>query len=133
MNREEARKIIAAIVKLRESVTDEQALAAQEIYPAWREEVEYAVGIRVLFEGTLYKVLQTHTSQADWTPSSSPSLFAKVLIPDMDFIPEWERPDSTNGYAKGDKVVYNGDTWISLTDNNVWEPSESLPTIWKIA
>lgn len=131
MNREEAKSIIAALVKLRESATDEQALAAQELYPAWREDVEYAVGIRVLFEGTLYKVLQAHTSQSDWTPAASHSLFAKVLISDANVVPEWEQPDSTNGYAKGDKVTHNGVTWVSLVDNNVWEPSDSLPTIWE--
>ena len=133
MNRERARAVIAALVKLRESATDEQALAAQELYPAWREGVEYAVGIRVLYEETLYKVIQAHTSQEDWIPISSPSLFAKVLIPDANVVPEWEQPDSTNPYMTGDKVAHNGSTWVSLVDNNVWEPSESLPAIWKVA
>ena len=54
--------------------------------------------------------------------ADAPSLFAKVLIPDTDTIPEWEQPDSTNPYAKGDKVTHNGKTWISTADGNVWEP-----------
>lgn len=62
------------------------------------------------------------TSQEAWTPPDAPSLFAKVLIPDTDTIPEWEQPDSTNPYAKGDKVTHNGKTWISTADGNVWEP-----------
>ena len=33
-----------------------------------------------------------------------------------------EQAESTNPYAKGDKVTHNGKTWISTTDNNVWEP-----------
>lgn len=37
-------------------------------------------------------------------------------------IPEWEQPDSTNPYKKGDKVTYQGKTWISTVDNNVWAP-----------
>lgn len=131
MNREEAKKIIAALIKLRESATDEQALASQEIYPAWREDIEYVTGARVLFEDALYKVLQEHTSQSGWTPVSSPSLFAKVLIPDANVVPEWEQPDSTNGYANGDKVIHNRVTWVSLTDNNVWEPSDLVPTLWE--
>lgn len=52
----------------------------------------------------------------------APSLFAKVLIPDSSTVPEWEQPDSTNPYAKGDKVTHNGKTWISTADGNVWEP-----------
>jgi hypothetical protein len=31
---------------------------------------------------------------------------------------------------KDDKVRHNGKVWISLVDNNVWEPSESVPTLW---
>lgn len=56
----------------------------------------------------IYKVLTAHTSQDTWTPPDAPSLFAKVLIPDSDTIPEWEQPDSTNPYSKGDKVTHNG-------------------------
>ena len=122
MTREEAQKIIEALVTLRESASDADALNAVAIYPAWREDVTYTTGQRVRHDGTLYKVLQDHTSQADWTPEAAPSLFAKVLIPEPEIIPEWEQPDSTNPYSKGDKVTHNGKTWTSYLDNNVWEP-----------
>ena len=122
MTRAEAEAIIAALVKLRESATDEQALSVPALYPAWRSETEYHAGDRVLHGGVLYKVLQAHTSQETWTPDASPSLFAKVLIPDSGVIPAWEQPDSTNAYMKGDKVTHNGKTWGSDIDNNVWEP-----------
>ena len=79
-------------------------------------------GERLRYHGELYRVLQDHTAQADWTPEAAPSLWAKVLIPDPTQIPEWEQPDSTNPYAKGDKVTHNGKTWISTIDGNVWEP-----------
>ena len=122
MTRAEAEAIVAALVKLRESATDEQALSVPVLYPAWRSGVDYVTGQRVLHGGVLYKALQDHTSQDDWTPDAAPSLFAKVLIPDDTVIPEWEQPDSTNPYSKGDKVTHNGKTWISDIDNNVWEP-----------
>lgn len=122
MKLDEAKAIIAAIVTMRESATDEQALAAPILYPAWREDIEYKTGARVLHADILYKVLQDHTSQANWTPDTTPSLFAKVLIPDANVTPEWEQPDSTNPYMTGDKVTYEGKTWISTIDNNVWEP-----------
>ena len=123
MTREEAQKIIEALVTLRESVSDADALNAVALYPAWRESVTYTTGQRVRHDGTLYKVLQDHTSQADWTPEAAPSLFAKVLIPEAETIPEWEQPDSTNPYMQGDKVMHNGKIWVSDIDNNVWEPS----------
>lgn len=122
MTRAEAENIVAALVKLRESATDEQALSVPALYPAWRSGVRYAAGQRVLYRGVLYKVLQDHTSQDDWTPDAAPSLFARVLIPDVETIPEWVQPDSTNTYAKGDKVTHNGKTWVSDIDVNSWEP-----------
>lgn len=122
MTRAEAENIVAALVKLRESATDEQALSVPALYPAWRSGVNYVTGQRVLHGGVLYKVLQDHTSQDDWTPDAAPSLFSRVLIPDGETIPEWVQPDSTNPYSKGNKVTHNGKTWISDIDNNVWEP-----------
>ena len=122
MTRAEAEAIIAALVKLRESATDKQALSVPVLYPSWRSGVSYVAGKRVLYNNTLYKVLQDHTSQDDWTPDIAVSLFAKVLIPDETVISEWEQPDSTNPYAKGDKVLHNGQTWVSDIDGNVWEP-----------
>ena len=122
MTRAEAEAILAALVKLREGATDEQALSVPVLYPAWRYGVSYTAGQRVLYKSVLYKVLQDHTAQADWTPEAAPSLFSQVLIPDCGTIPEWVQPDSTNPYAKGDKVTHKGKTWVSDIDNNVWEP-----------
>lgn len=122
MTREEAQKIIEALVTLRESASDADALNAVAIYPAWREGVTYTTEQRVRHDGTLYRVLQGHTSQADWTPDAAPSLFAKVLIPEAETILEWEQPDSTNPYMQGDKVMHNGKIWVSDIDGNVWEP-----------
>lgn len=124
MTRNEARAFIASLVKLRKSATDGQALEAISVYPTWKVGIRYEAGDRVLYNDILYKVLTDHSSQEDWTPEVAPSLFAKVLIPDEDIIPEWEQPDSTNPYMAGDKVTYNGKTYESIIDNNVWSPIE---------
>lgn len=112
---------------------DEKALNFVELFPAWNgNAVAYTAGIRVRYNGTLYKVLQDHTSQEDWTPEAAPSLFTKVLIPDATTIPAWEQPDSTNGYSIGDKVTHNGLIYESLVDNNVWEPGATgTESLWK--
>lgn len=122
MTRKEAQAFVESIVKLRESVTDEQALESISIYPSWKENKSYTCGERVRYNDVLYKVLHDHTSQADWIPDVAVSLFAKVLIEDPDIISEWVQPDSTNPYQTGDKVTHNGTTWVSIVDNNVWEP-----------
>lgn len=124
MKRDEARAFVKSLLSLRTSATDKQALDATAVYPTWKEGVLYLVGNRLLHNDILYRVLQEHTSQADWTPDVSPSLFAKVLIPDENVIPEWEQPESTNPYMIGDKVMYDGKVWESTIDNNVWRPSE---------
>lgn len=104
------------------AVDDSTALRMREFYPLWEAGQDYTAGFRLRYGGLLYKVLQAHTSQETWTPDAAPSLFAKVLIPDETVIPAWEQPDSTNAYAKGDKVTHKGKTWVSDVDNNVWEP-----------
>ena len=122
MTRQEAIEFIKAFVKLRSLATDEVSLQAPNLYPTWRENATYALNDRVLYNGTLYKVLQAHTAQSDWTPDAAVSLFAKVLIPDENAISEWVQPDSTNPYMTGNNVSHNGKTWVSTINNNVWEP-----------
>lgn len=112
------------------SASDEVALLVPEVYPVWSGSgVQYKIGDRVTYYGVLFKVLQDHTSQDDWTPIDAPSLFARVLTAE-DEILEWEQPNSTNPYMKGDKVRYNGKVYESLIDNNVWAP-DAYPAGWK--
>lgn len=122
MTKSKARAVADALVKLRNTATDEQAIEVAVLYPEWKKECEYKIGDRVVFGDVLYKILQDHTSQSTWTPDAAPSLFAKVLVADDGTILPWEQPDNTNPYMKGDKVSYNGQTWISIVDNNVWSP-----------
>ena len=104
------------------AIEDETALRMMEYYPA-PDEASYAVGDRIQYNGKLYKCLQAHTAQADWDPVDAPSLWAEVLAgQDGTEIGEWVQPDSTNPYMRGDKVSYNGKTYESEVDNNVWAP-----------
>ena len=120
---EKARELRALIEKAVQSLDDKDALECVCLYEKWSgDSVQYTAGQRVQDDGILYTVLQAHTSQPDWKPADAPSLFAKVLIPDPTVIPEWEQPESTNPYSKGDKVTHNGKTWVSDIDGNVWEP-----------
>ena len=119
----ELRKILEKAMAEAQSLTDAEAITATCLHPKWNgNSVQYTAGQRVQDDGVLYTVLQAHTSQPDWKPAAAPSLFAKVLIPDPTVIPEWEQPDSTNPYSKGDKVMHNSKTWVSDIDGNVWEP-----------
>lgn len=126
-----ARKLRPLIEKAAMSLDDTDALDAVQLFPNWSaDDVGYLVGDRVNFEGVLYKCLQPHTSQLNWTPAAAPSLWAKVLIPSPDVIPEWEQPDSTNAYQIGDRVRFNGKVYENTIANNVWSP-EQYPGGWR--
>ena len=122
MTRAKAKQLRQLIERIAVTLDDETALTGVELFPMWAIGRSYVIGDRVQYGGALYKCVQAHTSQDDWTPDAAPSLFAKVLIPDETIVPEWEQPDSTNPYMKDDKVMHNGKTWVSDIDNNVWEP-----------
>ena len=119
---ERARQLRAQIEQLAETLDDETALDNVELFSNWAADRAYEADFKVRYEGILYKCLQAHTSQSTWNPVDASSLWARVLIPDPEVIPEWIQPDSTNPYMTGDKVIHNGKTWISTVDNNVWEP-----------
>lgn len=126
-----ARKLRPYIEKAALSLSDEDAIEAVQLFPNWNANAAYLEGDKVNYEGTLYKCLQSHTAQDAWTPVAAPSLWAKVLIPDENVIPEWEQPDSTNPYMRGDKVMFNGQVYESTIDNNIWSPS-AYPAGWQI-
>lgn len=120
MTREHAYKIRAMIEKASLSLTDEDALQAVELYPAWQAGTAYTVDERIRYNSTLYRCVQTHTSQADWTPDATPALWTVVSLDEW---PEWVQPTGAqDAYAKGDKVSHNDKHWISEVDGNVWEP-----------
>lgn len=110
------------IEKASVSLDDEDALKGVELFPAWSADTAYAIGDRVRYDGVLYKCLIDHTSQSDWIPEDSVSLWARVLIPDPEVIPDWVQPESTNPYMTGDKVRHNDSIWVSTIDYNVYEP-----------
>ena len=102
------------------SLSDEDALSGVELYPLWLPDTAYTVGDRVRDGDTLYKCVQSHTSQADWTPDATPALWTRVSIEEW---PEWVQPTGAQDvYNTGDKVSHNGKHWVSLVNANVWEP-----------
>ena len=128
---ERARQLRKIIELSAQSLDDEMAITSIELFPEWKTETAYSTGEKIKYNNVLYKCLQSHTSQDTWTPTEAPSLFAKVLIPDPEVIPEWEQPGSTNPYMKGDKVRYKGEVYESLIDNNIWSP-EAYPAGWQL-
>lgn len=117
---EKARKLRKLIEKACISLNDEDALEGVELFPQWITDKAYEVSDRVKFESVLYKCVQAHTSQADWTPDVTPALWARVSIEEW---PEWIQPTGAqDAYMTGDKVKHNEKKWVSTSDYNIWEP-----------
>lgn len=120
MTRGKAKLLRQLIENLAITLDDETALTGVELFPAWTSGSAYAVGDRVQHNGTLYKCVQAHTAQADWTPDATPALWVAVSL---DEYPEWVQPTGAHdAYNTGDKVMHNGKRWVSDVDSNTWEP-----------
>lgn len=113
-----------AFVTLAESGNIDEITATEhtDLFSPWAVGVAYPVGVLRQHNDLLYKCVQAHTSQEDWSPDVTPSLWVKVGDPTEEF-PEWSQPiGSHDAYMLGDKVSYNGQHWVSTADNNVWQP-----------
>lgn len=123
----ELRAIIeAAILELNQD--DATALGNIELYAMWQSGKAYTVGERIQYGDKLYKCVQAHTSQDDWTPDVTPALWVVVSVEEW---PEFIHPTGAHDvYNKGDKVTYNGKHYISLIDANAYSPDE-YPAGWE--
>jgi len=132
VTRERAYQLRAMIVKASASLPDEDALEAVELFPAWQTDHDYTVGGRVRYGDKLYRVVQAHTSQDNWTPDQTQALWTEVAAPGE--IPVWRQPTGAqDAYQKGDKVHYpdaDSAVYESLIDNNTWSP-DAYPAGWR--
>ena len=121
MTRNEAFRIRAIIEKaVSATLSDTEALEAVSLFPAWVSGKSYAIDDRVKYDGNLYKCLQAHTSQADWSPDATHALWVVVSI---DEYPEWVQPTGAHdAYKTGDKVSYNGKHYVCTIDANTYAP-----------
>ena len=105
------------------SIDDVTAAEHADLFTPWAYPVNYSVGqIRRYTDGKLYRCLQAHTSQADWTPDAAVSLWVSISDPSEEW-PEWSQPlGAHDAYPAGAKVSHNGKHWTSDIASNVWEP-----------
>lgn len=120
---------------LQQSLTttpEEDLLPYTSVYPAWKVGIAVKIGEFYQYKEELYKVVQAHTTQLDWTPDIVPALFVKVAAAGT--IPVFVHPTGAHDvYMKGDKVHFptiSDPVYESLIDNNSWSPTE-YPAGWK--
>ena len=119
------------------SLTEEQAMEVATMYDAWQEGKSYTTGEYLTYglnsvgDPQLYKTVQEHTSQADWTPDKTPSLYTAIGLNDAGY-PVWSQPTGAHdAYNTGDIVDYNGTLYESTMDGNVYSPI-AYPAGWKV-
>ena len=114
------------------NLPDEEAIKIPLVFPAWdSNSKEYKKDDRCQYNGKLYKVLQAHTSQNDWTPDTAVSLFVEVADPSIEY-PDFKQPTGAHdAYNTGDKVTFNGKHYICKMDACTWSPSD-YPAGWEL-
>lgn len=124
-----------AVLFFANSLTDEKALEVATLYPGWEVGKTYAVGEFVTYgvnsvgDPQLYKVVQNHTSQGEWTPDISASLYSPLGLDDSGY-PIWSQPTGAHdAYNIGDIVNYGGTLYKSLIDGNTYSP-DAYPGGW---
>lgn len=124
-----ARLVRSAMDKAGDCLTDAQAAESAALFMPWRMETEYQAGDRVTYYGTLYKCLQAHTSQSDWTPDAAPSLWAEItLAGEYRVIPEVI--SASEAFALGERGWWKNRLYESLIQANVYTP-DVYPAGWK--
>ena len=117
-----AEKADDATVKANE-VDERLGETVSMMFPEWNPDgYDYFAGEKVTYNDEYYRCIQSHKSQADWTPNVAVSLWVAISDPSIEW-PEWIQPiGAQDAYSIGDKVSHNDKHWISNVDNNVWEP-----------
>jgi hypothetical protein len=114
-----------------DELDENELLDMIDLYESYQVDKLYKVDDIFKHEGKLYKVIQEHTSQANWIPSELPALYLS-LMPD-NVIPEWVQPTgSHDAYSVGDRVIYEGKVYESIIDGNTWSPAD-YPQGWEEA
>ena len=138
MNRlQAAEQLRRALQMFAVTLTDDQAMEVATVYPVWEIGKTYTAGT-ILRHGQngvgdpqLYRVVQEHTSQADWPPEATPALYTAIGLT-SDGYPIWSQPTGAHdAYNAGDIVEYNGILYKSLVDGNVYSPN-AYPAGWEV-
>jgi hypothetical protein len=132
-----AEQLRKALQMFAQSLGDEQAMEVATVFPAYQVGKAYKAnemvtyGVNGVGDPQLYRVVQDHTSQADWTPNVTPALYTPIGLND-DGYPVWSQPTGAHdAYNEGDIVDYNGTLYKSLINGNTYSP-DAYPQGWEV-
>lgn len=123
----EAKEIRKAIDTFAENQTDETLIDNKAAFEFWRAGINAEKDKIYRYSENIYKCIQPHTTQEDWTPDKVPALFVKISLEEY---PQWKQPTGAHdAYKKGAKVSDEGKRWISNKDVNIYKPG-LVPGDW---
>lgn len=107
------------------------ALEHKGLFAAWEANTHYEVGAMRQYNDLLYKCLQSHTSQDNWTPDATPALWVEVAAPNeyreikANMLP-------TEAFALGEIGWWQSEDNLfkSLIPANTYTP-ETYPSGWE--
>ena len=110
-----------------QGLDNDTAMIIATVFDAWKPDTAYKIneyityGENAVGDPQLYQVLMGHTSQSDWLPDITPSLYKAVGIHGE--YPVWSQPvGAADAYMTGDIVWYDNQLWICTSDYNVYAP-----------
>jgi len=125
---ETARSVLAGMV-LEGDLEDSEMEALLDVYQKW-DDLPIGEWVNpddmLVYSDTLYKVVQGHNKQADWTPDITAALYTRAVPENV--IPVWVQPTGVHdSYQVGDFVQSpEGTIWEctagDASGNNSWAP-----------
>lgn len=127
MTRSEAQKLIADIVKLRESATDAQASLSVSVYPTLKQDGSLIKsGTRINHNGTIIRATVDLYDTETNSPENAPVLWETLnykggyrIIPEVITV--------GTAFSKGELGWWNDELYKSLVDSNVYTPAQYAP------
>jgi len=127
-------KMEKMIIKEAQTLTsNSEIMENKDLFPFWEVGMVLKLNHKVqAFNGLdlkLYKVVQAHTTQVDWKPSTTPALFTEIAPPGQ--VPIWKQPTGAqDAYAINAAISFEGKYYKSKIAANTYSPT-AYPAGWQ--
>ena len=131
MTREEALRLRVAMEQAAPSLDDKTASTAAAMFRQLKNDGSLVrAGTRVNWHGVVKRAAVDLWDTAENTPQSAPALWEDLLYRDgIRIIPE--TITAGTAFSKGEEGIWYDTVYVSLLDNNVWNP-EAYPAGWEV-
>lgn len=120
---EQAQQLRKQWQQLLQANDDTMIIDCEDLVDSWQADADYVVDDIRKFKGQVYRCVQAHTSQVDWQPSQTPNLWAVKHTKNKDKPKSFVQPAGAHdAYMLDEVVLYNGQVYISVIDNNAYSP-----------